>query len=318
MSTEIRYELIKDEFWYVDYLGFKIVMIRNIGYINGTKLCEKGGKKIKDWLNNSNNQDLIMYFNKKINGSFTSLVKCRSVCMEMFSRKGDPNEEIRGTYIHPLLITFIADWISSGFGFVVNHIFDDLNKDLEQKKNLNLEEKLESVTRELMISLSNFKILERTNIKLLNENETLTAILTGYKEMVGDSRHQLDNLLPSFHSTIDLLKSTTESLNKSRKRLHSSSSENGFALLLKNCCVEPLPYYIIKCRNERMEPTVKRLKRKYPNAQVVFSTDYVPSGTQFYRHMKELPGDKSHLNHYDPACSEQEICALLKDKCSKY
>jgi KilA-N domain len=166
MSTEIRYELIKDEFWYADYLGFKIVMIRNIGYINGTKLCEKGGKKIKDWLNNSNNQDLIMYFNKNINGSFTSLVKCRSVCMEMFSRKGDPNEEIRGTYIHPLLITFIADWISNGFGYIVNHIVDDLNKDLEQKKNLNLEEKLESVTRELMVSLSNFKILERTNIKL--------------------------------------------------------------------------------------------------------------------------------------------------------
>jgi hypothetical protein len=44
MSTEISYELIKNDFYYADYLGFKIVMLKSVGYINASKLCKKAGK----------------------------------------------------------------------------------------------------------------------------------------------------------------------------------------------------------------------------------------------------------------------------------
>jgi KilA-N domain/Protein of unknown function (DUF3627) len=317
MSTEISYELIKNDFYYADYLGFKIVMLKSVGYINASKLCKKAGKKLKHCLELKDTQDLISSISQKIMWDSVSSFHPRSVCVEMHGIKGGENENIRGVYIHPLLIPYIANWISNGFGFVVSHIVDDLMGKRNKVNSIILEEKLQTVTKELMITLSNMMLLQRNNETLVREKKVLTTVYLGYKRMLEDSSKSFSNFFTVLNSTTDMLKSTSESLAKTRKRLHSSSEENGFALVLKNCCVEALPYYVIRCRNENMVPSLKRIQSKYPNSRVSFTTDYVLNGNNLFHKLKEIPNAKSHLNHYDPGCSEEEICGLLYRMCNE-
>jgi hypothetical protein len=187
--------------------------------------------------------------------------------------------------------------------------------DSEQDKNVLLEEKLENISNELLICQSNLIILERKNTTLENKNKILNEVCNGYKDMMQSSQRNFSNFFEVFHSTVDMLKSTTESLVKTRKRLHSCSSENGFALLLKNNCVEAYPYYSIRCRNENMEPALKRFKSKYPDARMVFSSNCAPNGMNVYNMLKDIPNAKFRRNHYDVPCSEEEMCTMLNDMC---
>ena len=86
--------------------------------------------------------------------------------------------------------------------------------DSEQDKNVLLEEKLENASNQLLICQSNLIILERRNTTLENKNKMLNEVCNGYKDMVQSSQRNFENFFEVFHSTVDMLKSTTESLVK--------------------------------------------------------------------------------------------------------
>jgi hypothetical protein len=69
------------------------------GYINATKLCEAGGKRIGHWLANESSRELINEILKKTQG-------------------GIPKEQ--GTWVHRDLAIHIAMWVSPKFGLLVN------------------------------------------------------------------------------------------------------------------------------------------------------------------------------------------------------
>jgi len=52
MLSKIAFEQIHGNYWYGSYGEFKVVMMKDCGYINGTKLCKDGGKKFKEWKRN--------------------------------------------------------------------------------------------------------------------------------------------------------------------------------------------------------------------------------------------------------------------------
>ena len=47
--SDISYKQIRGDFWNAEYLGFQVVMIKDTGYINATKMCSSGGKNYCDW-----------------------------------------------------------------------------------------------------------------------------------------------------------------------------------------------------------------------------------------------------------------------------
>ena len=49
MISDICYEQIKDNFWLGQYGDFKVVMMKDCGWVNATKLCKDGGKEFKQW-----------------------------------------------------------------------------------------------------------------------------------------------------------------------------------------------------------------------------------------------------------------------------
>src|SRR3981189_116674 len=48
--ADIAYEQIVGKFWYGHYGQFRVVMMKDCGFINATKLCSDGGKDLKHFL----------------------------------------------------------------------------------------------------------------------------------------------------------------------------------------------------------------------------------------------------------------------------
>src|SRR5271167_267750 len=62
VNSEVTFEHITDNYCYGAYGPFKVVIRKDNGYINTTKLCSSGGKDFYHWIENKYNQDLINGF----------------------------------------------------------------------------------------------------------------------------------------------------------------------------------------------------------------------------------------------------------------
>ena len=59
--SSICYEQIKDNYYYGLYGDFKIIVDKNTGYFNATKLCKDGNKDFKNWFQNQESKNLIKF-----------------------------------------------------------------------------------------------------------------------------------------------------------------------------------------------------------------------------------------------------------------
>jgi hypothetical protein len=117
--TELEYEAIDDTYSKAKYGDFEVIMNIKTGYINATKLCAYGGKRVDNWLSNKNSKELMKEFEDTINISLETPSKI------LKSISGGQNTTIRGTYVHPDLVPHIASWVSSKFAFKVSKIINE-------------------------------------------------------------------------------------------------------------------------------------------------------------------------------------------------
>ena len=66
MLSEIAFEQIEGNYWYAAYGPFRVVMMKDTGYINATKLCSSGGKEYYRWTQNKASQELVEVVTKKL------------------------------------------------------------------------------------------------------------------------------------------------------------------------------------------------------------------------------------------------------------
>lgn len=117
--NNIIFKDINDEYAWSKYGDFKVIMMKQNGYINVTKLCalsknKNGTKKdFKEWNKNSTTKELLDEISKNINVPRDNLL----IKITTGSKK---LTIIRGTYAHPLLLTHIAYWISPLFAIKIS------------------------------------------------------------------------------------------------------------------------------------------------------------------------------------------------------
>ena len=66
MLSEIAFEQIEDNYWYAAYGPFRVIMMKDTGYINATKLCSSGGKDYNLWARNNAGKVLVDAVSKKL------------------------------------------------------------------------------------------------------------------------------------------------------------------------------------------------------------------------------------------------------------
>ena len=102
----------KDSYNLLEINGIQVLIRKEDGYVNATKLCNAGNKRIDNWFQNKQTKYLIQILEKDINIEKSQLID---------SKQGKNG----GTYIHPLLATNLAQWISVDFSLKVCKWIDD-------------------------------------------------------------------------------------------------------------------------------------------------------------------------------------------------
>ena len=118
--NDICYERIKDNFYYGLFGDFKLVVDKNTGCFNATKLCNEGGKQFRQWTRLEKSKKLMEYYNRRGNMDGGDI---------FYEVKGDNrNDEVSkttGQYVQKELILDIASWISTEFYDKCNQIIID-------------------------------------------------------------------------------------------------------------------------------------------------------------------------------------------------
>ena len=69
--TAVCFKQIDGDYWYGWYLDFAIVMNKQTGWVNATKLCDDHNKLFRNWTRLQQTQDLISTFHKAKIGPIT-------------------------------------------------------------------------------------------------------------------------------------------------------------------------------------------------------------------------------------------------------
>jgi hypothetical protein len=133
------------------------------GYINATKLCEKGGKKLFNLTNTKRWAEII----EKMKQNVLHGITCNMI-YDLF--EGFPHN-LQGTYIHPKLVHFVAEYVSIDYAFKVAEIMDLID---EKNHLLN-------------------KTLEDTICEMKKENEEIKKELDEWKQ--GYEEESMKNII---------------------------------------------------------------------------------------------------------------------------
>ncbi|GAG28686.1 unnamed protein product, partial [marine sediment metagenome] len=95
------------------YGEFKVVIMKETGYINASKLCKLGGKDYRMWKRYGKSQALINAIKDDVGKNVT------------ISINGAYAPDIRGTYVHSYLVPHIACSISVDFAVKVSKWLDE-------------------------------------------------------------------------------------------------------------------------------------------------------------------------------------------------
>jgi len=98
------------------YYDIDIIIIRENGYVNVSKLCADAGKSFRNWKNNKGSTCLLRSFSEITNIDMNEfLILIKEGC----------NQNIKGIYAHPKLIPHIAYWASFDFAYKATEILND-------------------------------------------------------------------------------------------------------------------------------------------------------------------------------------------------
>ena len=109
--TDICFEHIQDNYWFGQYGEFKVIIMKDCGYINATKLCSAGAKDFCFWKRNTHSQELINALMRQEASVFSAANSntlpsgdhqiCRLVCKSIMTENiSSTNKLISGTYCH--------------------------------------------------------------------------------------------------------------------------------------------------------------------------------------------------------------------------
>lgn len=118
--SNICFEDIDEKFQSVNFCGFKVILMKKNGYINATKLCQAAScRRFSNWIRCAQTAELIKAASKSTKISTSKL---------MVMIQGGKNTTISGTYVHPILITQIALWISPEFAIKISNWIEEWKK----------------------------------------------------------------------------------------------------------------------------------------------------------------------------------------------
>ncbi|AEJ34347.1 KilA N-terminal domain, N1R/P28 DNA binding [Acanthamoeba polyphaga mimivirus] len=115
----IIFENINEKFAIGKFGDFEVIINRDNGYINATQLCKDCGKDYKNWNQNEKSREFVKKLSQYTGLSNTNLLT---------KIIGGNNVKLRGTYVHPIILTNIGNWISPTFAIKIGEWIEEWKK----------------------------------------------------------------------------------------------------------------------------------------------------------------------------------------------
>ena len=111
--NNIIFQDINDQYAYGQYMSLRVIIMKENGFVNATKLCDDAeGKRYRNWNRTQNAQEMIK-----------EVARSEMSDPEIIINNGDPLTS--GTYVHADLIPHIASWCSAKFAIKVSKIVNE-------------------------------------------------------------------------------------------------------------------------------------------------------------------------------------------------
>src|SRR3981189_919644 len=139
---DIAYKQIEGKYWFGQYGDFNVVLDKESGYINVSKLCRDGGKNFSHWKENKFSKALIAAFSLDVPQVGIPTSQNDWLIIKIFTQKQTEQDKlIIGSYAHPEIVPHIASWVSASFAkmvgkIVTNFIVGNYKSRLEEEQAL--------------------------------------------------------------------------------------------------------------------------------------------------------------------------------------
>jgi hypothetical protein len=282
----IIFDYINTDYAYGKYGEFTVIMMTSNRYINATKLCKQYGKRYDNWTKNDCNKELIKEVEKVIS---SPLILGSEITdnNKSFIIKNDEKNELRGTYVHELLIPHIASWISPQFGIKVSkivnsYIINEYITELKQKDNI-IKDKVDNINRlenkidELLNKNKNMEsMLEKNQLKL---DKTFDK-LVGMNEKLDEANDKIDET----NEELEIIKDKLDIATDDRVVRTKSRTTLEYLIILKAYDEHTdYKYYIIKCQKRSIK---QRLENNLSYREIK-RIEYVPNSINLFNRIKE-------------------------------
>lgn len=95
---DIKFSDLSNKYTYIKINNFRLVIKKSNNFVNTTHLCKSVNKSISTWLN--------IDFNKILIKNTSKMLNIDNVVIKIT----DDNNKINGTYVHPNIIIYVAQW----------------------------------------------------------------------------------------------------------------------------------------------------------------------------------------------------------------
>ena len=312
-----------ETFTRADYNGVSILIRDKDGYVNVTKIAKDNGKR----------KNLDKYFESEkwneIIDNFGSPKKLGDSIYVISTDNKGYKHEIYGTYIHPDLVHFVAEWCNISYAFKVSVIMNNINtiKNLSHTDgNENLDNIINKQKREIERLLDDNKdkqdkidelLLEVKNIrkqndKLLSDNKEqfkhINEQNTKIDELMKENKKQTDKLNRLTDINLDL----KDHLIGNKGRLTGEGVKDSKLLMMyltkdknNNTFIK-----IIRSQIDNLKGTNKRI---YNDKGYLFLS-YLPEAINQNKEVLNNVLTKKRYNGYIKAINNGGITKLLIDK----
>src|SRR5271156_5464453 len=290
MLTDIAFEQISGNYWHAAYGPFSVVMMKDCGYINATKLCSSGGKDYCNWSRLKSSQELMEAVTRKLNDTKVLENKQPTISNTLGDRNPDiwglrspPCKIVKnfnqteveciisGAYCHPLLIPQIGSWISAEFAIMVSEVVNGY-------------------------------------------------IIHQYKENIHDMKVQLEICAAAeqYHKmgkeeAIQQTQQLEKAVKRKKLQLDTWGNSHAFTMVRLNNPYDAYPYYAIRCKRLGMSGAVKKLRVRNPNSIMIYQNTKVPNPINLYNRLKACSFLQFKRNYCKSLVGEADLIKKLGD-----
>lgn len=214
IDKKLFFETKTDKYFEDHFNNIRIIYRESDGYINATKFCKQFNKEFKDFMKDGQFERIARDFYEFLQKTKVSEKSLRPQNIDETTKvpqiSGEPSvienfrafyitntgaNEVRGTYVHPLLISRVAYWASEKYSFYVDYIMNQINTELHLR-NITLEQKIKEQEEQLKNANSGMKVKEGSII-LEPRGEGFYHIL--YRQIKENSPKK-DNIIYNYYN----------------------------------------------------------------------------------------------------------------------